>query len=117
MLNVWLDDMREPNEPDWVHLTKVCDVQELLIKGEIDNLSLDYNLECQPLCKKCSQHEVSLDETCMCKCHKDPGNGYALIIWMIDNKLWPKTKPIVHSGSYIAKDMRQLIDGNFPRSM
>jgi hypothetical protein len=105
MFNVFLDDMRpgpahlnpdmsgEMTSPEWfnwVVCRSVGQVQVLLQKGMVNDLSLDHDLG------------------------PNMPTGYDLCKWMLENGLWPHGDITIHSQNPVgAKNMKELVDRHF----
>src|ERR1017187_3449960 len=89
-MKLYLDDLRTVPNSSWVLVRTVEECQELLIKGDVDTISMD--------------NDLGLDYT----------EGRQLVLWMCENDIWPKNKPLVHSANVIASEyMRAMIDRYF----
>lgn len=92
MIDLWLDDFREP-PPGWVWAKTVKEAQHYIELGGVRKLSLDHDLG-----------------------HDFGPTSYHLCLWMAEWERWPKEKPMVHSQNPVgAAAMRFIIDRHFPR--
>ena len=73
-MRVWLDDIR-PAPEGWVWVETVEEAIELMSSGEVLEASLD--------------HDLGDGEQ----------EGYALVLYMAENDLWPKEAISVHSSN------------------
>lgn len=100
MINLWLDDVRDPPSDgrEWTVCRTFEEAKAALMTGSVAFASLD--------------HDLGLIET-------SPGvwseqtapTGYDLVKWMAEHKVWPASKPVVHSANPVgAGAMRQAID-------
>lgn len=103
MFNVYLDDDRSgPGNhfgdvsigwENWVIARSVQSVQELLNLGLVNDLSLD--------------HDLGYNS----KSGELNANGRTLVMWMIENNIWPKGEITIHSQNLIkAIEMKADID-------
>lgn len=116
-MKIYLDDIRETPE-GWTRCFKIEEVQDLLQKNIVANLSLDHDLGASYLCNDCydmgSENEDCTDD-CQCKCHlvdflRVP-TGYDLCKWMAEFDCWPVNKPTVHSANPVGRvNMQAVID-------
>jgi hypothetical protein len=117
---LWLDDVRSA-PPGWLHARTVAEAKELLLKGDVDEASLDHDLGLGPAtCAECiGRGEKDANPTtlvCACRCHEQE-TGYDLCVWMARLGVWPKRKPVVHSRNVVgAERMRGVIERYFPAS-
>jgi hypothetical protein len=116
-IRLWLDDNRSAPE-GWVWARNVRDAAERLMVGNVDELSLDFDLD-NPDCPTCQfrcglRDHGSCDK--QCACHQNGvKNGAHLVEWMTHTHCWPKNKPIVHSvNGAEAEQMKRDIDVHFP---
>lgn len=88
-MKLWLDDEREPPDSEgWLWVRNVWDAMKMLRSGDVEVISLDYNLG--------RMHPT----------------GMELLIWMIENKRWPWVGIYVHSRHPVgAIAMQLVIDG------
>ncbi len=117
-IKLWLDDNR-PAPEGWVHARNVEAAKVRLLQGDVEELSLDFDMD-TPECATCN-FECGFREEggCQkaCPCHADNGreNGGDLVRWMQQWGIWPKKKPVVHSvNPHGAAEMRYLIDSSYP---
>jgi len=88
-MNLWLDDKRPPPE-GWTLARTYVEAITLLHTGWVVRASLDYDLI-------------------------PPDKGIDVVNWMIQNQIWPKEKPAIHSANPIgAARMAILIDRHGP---
>lgn len=116
-ISVWLDDNR-PAPVGWVQAQNVAAAQNLLLHGNVEDLSLDYDLD-NPPCSICDFKCGKIDESeCKnkCLCHRNGKlNGSNLIDWMKQSGVWPKHKPVVHSTNARGRQAMELvINQSFP---
>lgn len=114
-MNVYLDDDR-PTPAGFVGVDNVAEAKRLLLSGNVETLSLDNDLgkACKQGCWKeivegpNEMTERTCKNDCACPCHIE---GYKLVLWMVENNIWPKEKPLVHSANtQRAPFMRELIE-------
>ncbi len=108
-MKVWVDDIKLPPEDDWVWAQTVCEAKTLLKDKDIEVISLDYDLSGSVSCAKCKNH---YPEYCVCICHAKFENGHDLVLWMEENKLWPKAC-VVHAKDEGRKLMWSVIDAHY----
>jgi hypothetical protein len=83
--NLWLDDVREP-PAGWYWAKTAKEAASIMLSTPIEYASLDHDLG-----------------------HRKY-DGTWLVKWMIENDIWPKHKPGVHSANlYAAQRMLGLI--------
>lgn len=116
-IKVWLDDNR-PAPEGWVWAATAEQAQVKLLLGNVEELSLDYDLD-KPVCERCNFRCGFKDPgECknLCACHRQGDvNGLDFVRWMVARRVWPKHKPVVHStAGHHAEEMKRLIDANFP---
>lgn len=114
---LWLDDNR-PAPESWVWTKNVEDAQVRLLSGNVEELSLDFDLD-NPECDNCDFKCGWRDEgSCgkLCHCHENGiQSGGDLVRWMVLWNVWPKHKPVVHSTNGPgAEEMKQTIETYFP---
>jgi len=79
---VYLDDKRGPFISEWEWLTTLDAFTERMCRGDVEHVSLDYNLECT-----------------------DPKhNGLDAIRWMSETGNWPSASIQLHTGDYDGRD-------------
>lgn len=102
-MRLWLDDTR-PAPEGWVQARTAREAINILKQGGIEEASLDHDLGHCEACEKCSGYTSG----CGCECH---WTGQSVVIFMINEGCWPKTKPRVHSMNPVgAANMRNAID-------
>lgn len=116
-IKVFLDDNR-PTPEGWVRAHTAEDVKLHLLHRDVDDLSLDYDLD-NPECPTC-QFQCGLREGgCQrgCDCHSaGDETGLDLVQWMRDTGHWPKNQPAVHSHNLMgALRMKKMVQDHFPR--
>ena len=89
-MKIYLDDLREIPDSSWTLIRTVEECQELLIKGDVDTISMDNDL----------------------------GWGYTegrkLADWMEETGNWPNKECFAHSANPVARAyMQQIIDRRF----
>ena len=118
-MNLWLDDVRDPNDHGaigWTWVRNVPEAQLLLAAGAVGRASLDHDLG---ICDACRQgmtdDEWFARNKGLAMPHCDHvGTGYTLCLWMAETGHWPREKPDVHSRNPVgAKRMRGVIDRYF----
>lgn len=117
-IKVWLDDSR-PAPDGWKHATNVEQAQTNLLRGNVDEMSLDHDLD-NPVCANCDfkcGHRDGGQCANNCACHSNGDRtGLDLLNWMVYWHIWPKKKPVVHStAGQHAEEMKDIIEKNFPR--
>lgn len=115
-MNLWLDDVRDPNDHGhigYVWVKTVGEAMDWLLAEAVDHLSLDHDLG---ICAKCREGMTD-DEWYernkgLAMPHCDHvGTGYSLCLWMAETGHWPREKPTVHSANPVgAKRMRGVIE-------
>jgi hypothetical protein len=95
-IKVFLDDIRTPKmiygDEEWVLVSTVKEVIELLVEDKVSHLSLDNDL---------GPYEPE---------------GHTAVKWMIDNNIWPSEEIYVHSANTVrAPQMRWDINVHFYR--
>ena len=89
MIKAWLDDTRKPPDSSWTWFKEVGPLQTELIRGNVEEMSLD--------------HDLGVNET-----------GYALVKWMAELSLWSVKKPVVHTANPRGReDMEVTIERYF----
>ena len=89
-MKLYLDDVREIPDCTWTLVRTVEECQELLIKGDVDELSCD--------------NDLGLGYT----------EGRRLVDWMEETGNWPNKECFVHSANPVARAyMQQIIDRYF----
>lgn len=116
-MNVWLDDIR-PAPDGWVWFSGIEGVKEVLLTGQVEELSLDHDLGACPDCmqgKTLEEWLARTDGQSMPHC-SHVGTGYDLVCWMEANDIWPLFKPKVHSANPVGRQkMLVAIERSFPR--
>jgi hypothetical protein len=118
-MNLWLDDVRDPNDHGaigYVWVKTVAEAQRWILAGTVEHASLDHDLG---ICVDC-RRGMSDDEwvqknqgLAMPHC-THVGTGYTLCLWMAETGHWPREKPTVHSQNPLgAKRMRGVIERYF----
>lgn len=80
-MKLWLDDTR-PAPPGWTWCRTFKEAKALMNSRQVTEMSLDHDLGGKK-------------------------NGYDFVMWMAQNKVWPKERPTVHSANpYGAMRMR-----------
>lgn len=112
LLNVWLDDEPEKRKcPEgFIHVDNIDDIKQMLLAGEIDQLSLDHDLG---VCGRCAIAAASTGKDPGASCEHVP-TGYDLVLWMETTGNWSRAKPIVHSRNPVGKaKMESTINASF----
>lgn len=78
MTMLWLDDLREPPNPDWTWVKTVGEARRLLRDGHVEAASLD--------------NDLGLDEP----------EGRTLVLWMAEHDIWPENELTIHSANPVA---------------
>lgn len=107
-MNVWLDDIR-PAPEGWYRTKHINEIKDMLVKGEVDNLSLDNDLGFSDICSRCEMLDNCINCNCFCHIPHPLAEGYKLVDWMEENNCWPKNKPTVHSNNVVAKRRMEAI--------
>ena len=114
---LYLDDNR-PTPAGWERAYTAEDAKLHLINGDVDHLSLDYDLD-MPHCPSCNFACGHREGGCArnCACHSQgKENGLDVVNFMVRTGRWPKQKPAVHSHNLDnALRMKKLIDEHYPR--
>jgi|SRR5581483_3843554 len=100
-LDIYLDDTREPLGEGVVWVTNFRQAARLLSTGNVESISLDYDLSYQPLCRVCL---VKCSFECDCDCHSEPGTGLDVVEHMIKTNIWP-LRIYIHSSSPKGRDL------------
>jgi hypothetical protein len=79
-MKMWLDDIRGP-PIGCIRVKTVKEAKKLLMTGEVEEASLDHDLDI-----RATIGMEPIEET-----------GYDLVKWMVETGHWPKKKPEVHS--------------------
>lgn len=118
MINIFLDDerpapMRFDGNP-W-HVTMDMEwIKEQLIKGRVNELSLDHDLG---VCSRCQIKAASAGKDAGASCFH-VGTGYDLAKWMAETGHWSKVRPICHSANPVGKrNILSTIDRYFPLTL
>jgi hypothetical protein len=112
MIDLYVDDVRVC--PDgWCIARDIRAAKEWLKTGVVEHLSLDHDMGACPDCvaarKDCG--DMLTPETTFWNWCPHEEDGTALVHWMIENDIWPKYKPVVHSANPVgAARMRGMID-------
>jgi hypothetical protein len=125
-LRCYLDDNRS-TPPGWDRAHTAEDVKLHLLHGDVEALSLDYDLD-QPHCEtcqfQCGHHghnhpdgQPPKDCAHKCACHEaGDETGLDLVRWMAETGRWPSSKPVIHSANlHGGMKMAALIDQHYPR--
>jgi hypothetical protein len=119
-LSLWLDDNR-PVPAGWRAARTAEEAKLHLLHGDVDQMSLDYDLDAPPCDKcqfQCGQHEAEAGLKCKhgCNCHEaGDENGLHLLQWMQQTGHWPKQKPTVHSANLDgALRMKKFVEQHWP---
>jgi len=88
---VYLDDKRGPFISEWEWLTTTQALIDRMSEGDVEHISLDYDLACT-----------------------DPGHsGLDAVRWMAETSNWPSASIQLHTGDYDGRDeMAKLIMGS-----
>lgn len=116
-VRVWVDDNR-PAPEGWVWTKTAEEAKVRLLTGDVEELSLDYDLdspEC-PVCDfRCGLRDAG---QCghACQCHRaGDENGQHLVEWMERWGCWPRQKPVVHStNGHGGESMKAIIERAYP---
>jgi hypothetical protein len=128
-MNLYLDDIRAMPEGFDTLARNVEEAKAALLTGNVVKCSLDHDLGACDDCLRLGgvttvkgkltweQREEAAQKwlfdsrfTAMPHC-AHAGTGLTLLTWMIENNVWPKEKPTVHSANVVrAPIMRELID-------
>lgn len=107
-MNLYLDDVRNPQTDGWTIVRTVDAAKALLITGDVECATLDHDLGA---CASCS--EDAMDPLVICS-HMQ--TGYDLVKWMAETGHWPQRKPLVHSANPVGRrNMEATIERYFPR--
>lgn len=115
--SIYLDDNR-PTPAGWSRAHTAEDAKLHLMHGDVDRMSLDYDLDA-PHCDTC-RFQCGHRETQKCQrgcdCHRDGDeNGLHLLQWMHRTGRWPKERPNVHSANLVgAMQMKKFVNDHFP---
>jgi hypothetical protein len=126
VMNLWLDDIRNPVRHGcygWQWVKTAAEAIAALKTGAVDECSLDHDLGACADCFRSAGVEHTGDYAadwaawvCAHAGQAAPncphvGTGYDVVCWMEEHGIWPKTKPRVHSANPVgAARMRQAID-------
>jgi hypothetical protein len=94
-MKLWLDDLRPvPKNEEWVLCKSVNEAIAVMLTGEVLYASLDHDLGIWA---------------------SEGGDGTALVDWMAEHNIWPKTGIAVHSANPVgAKNMLATIERYAP---
>ena len=95
-VNLWLDDVRDPNEFGFIGWTwvKTCDEAiELLKTGKVVRASLD--------------HDLSINATLGFPDKEK--TGYDVVCWMEENNVWPIHGVEVHSVNPVGRQRMKMV--------
>jgi hypothetical protein len=116
-MKIFLDDNRETPE-GWTRAHTAEDVKVHLLHGDVEDMSLDYDLD-MPECQKCNFQCGLREGGCRhgCDCHAaGDETGLHLLHWMKATNHWPKNPPQVHSHNLDgALRMKKFVADHFPR--
>lgn len=125
-MKLYLDDNR-PTPPGWMAAHTAEDVQLHLLHGDVDDLSIDRDLDmphCETCQMQCGHHghnhpdgQPQKDCAHHCDCHNaGEVNGEHLTEWMARSGHWPKNRPTVHSHNlHGGMRIAALIGQHFPK--
>jgi hypothetical protein len=121
MIDLWLDDTRDPvhhGYPDYVWVKTVKQAKQAFETSMVRYASLDHDLG---VCATCTpgtfaEHSdilivQSLDSVCdpkqcKCDCHE---TGYDLVCWMEEFNHWPEMNCRVHSMNPVGRQKMQIV--------
>ncbi len=113
-INLWLDDIRNPNHfgrIGWTWVKTVDEAKSLLADGQVRRASLDHDLGACAKCLSAWGDSTYVDAMPNCEHF---GTGYTLVCWMEETGHWPMERPTVHSANPVgAARMRQVIAHSF----
>jgi hypothetical protein len=115
-MKLFVDDFR-PAPGGWTVARTMGEAQDLMLHHEIDELSLDHDLGACRDCILADKHIGDMqtpESTFMnwCPHHED---GTKLVEWMIEHRVWPRTKPVVHSANPVGRArMEAMIEEHGP---
>lgn len=119
-VNLWLDDIRDPNDYGaigFVWVKTVDEAKALLSQGLVKRASLDHDLGACATCMDGRDAEdwlIAHNYMAMPNC-EHVGTGYDLCLWMAETGHWPAVPPNVHSANPVgAARMRGVIERYFP---
>jgi hypothetical protein len=106
MIKLFLDDMRDAPDKEWVVVRSVAAAQDALRNRAVYMLSLDHDLGACGDCIRTNQPGAAN----LMHCHHVP-TGYDLVKWMVENDVWPVKKPLIHSMNPVGRaNMKAQID-------
>jgi hypothetical protein len=107
MINVWLDDIRNPPEGEWQWAKSYEDAVELFQYDKVGSASLDCDLGLL-------LHPDD-DDLRVYPCEGEAPNGEEFVRWIIENDAWPEISLAVHSANaWGAARMRDDIESYGP---
>jgi hypothetical protein len=113
-VKLWLDDIRPaPNGWTWCQSVSeaIVTIGIMVIEGgqPFEAASLDHDLGLNAtLYQEAADKGLSADDCIMAA--ENP-RGSEFLDWMVENDIWPSTRPTVHSANaYAAQQMRKTID-------
>jgi hypothetical protein len=117
-MKLFVDDFRSPPE-GWKLARTMREAQEIMLHYEIEELSLDHDLGACEDCIMADKHigDMETPETTFMNWCPHYEDGTRLVQWMIEQKIWPRKKPEVHSANPLGRArMRALIEqyGPYP---
>jgi hypothetical protein len=115
-MKLFLDDIRPAPNASWTIVRTLDEAKAVLLASEVDELSLDHDLDVCPICH--AGLVVEQDQTdALPPCIHPVTTGLDLLRWMHETGRWPRTKPVVFSSNQDgAAAMRQFIDEHWPGS-
>jgi len=103
-MRIWLDDLRAA-PPGWTHARTVAEAEDLFLHNQVEDASFDHDLGHVDGCSGCASKSENPKD------HQELPNGKHMVIWLIENGIWPKNKPNVHSANPVGREsMKGLID-------
>ncbi len=101
---LWLDDER-PAPPGWTWAKTVAEAIAILEAGPVEAASLDHDL---------SDFDAA---TAGGTSQRRERTGYDLCLWMAENGVWPRQRPVVHSANPVGRQaMVQFLERHWRAS-
>jgi hypothetical protein len=114
MINLYLDDMRQPYD-GWTLVKTIEEAKALLKLGVVDQMSLDHDLGACDTCLEqfeprngrpydewvmaCQNRWLTETNFSSMPHCEHFGSGYELCLWMAEHGIWSKQRPHVHSAN------------------
>lgn len=127
MINLWLDDIRNPKDYDldgWLWVKNVSEAQAAMSLHNVQRMSLDHDLGACDDCYRAAGLDPNAGDKADQWLEKSAysqmpncghfGTGYDFCLWMAEKGIWPAEKPAVHSANTVGRQrMQGVIDRYF----